>query len=199
MDELPIFINMDHFKNQNPSAFQLSGCVSDEPVFNVVLTALADGTLLPPLLLFKGTSCSIPEGFPDNVLLEARPEGFTDQDCQHIWMDKVCIAAQSFFILLETTVVLESCPPVQVWRPHTSAYGSSSHLLIADIHRGHLAEEFRQNLASMCTKIFFIPSGCSSCVQPLDVCVTPVLHNFMQVNPPLSHLCSPPLTRVHPL
>uniref|UniRef100_A0A3B5K4G5 Pogo transposable element derived with ZNF domain a n=1 Tax=Takifugu rubripes TaxID=31033 RepID=A0A3B5K4G5_TAKRU len=155
MDELPIFINMDHFRNQNPSAFQLSGRVSDEPVFNVVLTALVDGTLLPPLLLFKGTSCSIPEGFPDNVLLEARPEGFTDQDCQQIWMDKV-------------------------WRPHTSAHGSSSHLLIADIHRGHLAEEFRQNLASVCTNIFFIPSGCSSCVQPLDVCVTPVLHDFMQ-------------------
>lgn len=90
MDELPIFINTDHFNNQNPSAFQLSGRVSDEPVFNVVLTALADGTLLPPLLLFRGTSCSVPEGFPDNVLLEARPEGFTDQDCQQIWMDQVC-------------------------------------------------------------------------------------------------------------
>lgn len=199
MDELPIFINMDHFKNQDPSAFQLSGCVSDEPVFNVVLTALADGTLLPPLLLFRGTSCSIPEGFPDNVLLEARPEGFTDQDCQQIWMDQVCVAAQSFVISLETAVVLESCPPVQVWRPHTSAHGSSPHLLIADIHRGHLDEEFRQNLASASTNIFFIPSGCSSRVQPLDVCVTPVLHDFMQVNPPPFSPVLSSSTRVHPL
>lgn len=122
MDELPIFINMDHFKNQDPSAFQLSGCVSDEPVFTVVLTALADGTLLPPLLLFRGTSCSIPEGFPDNVLLEARPEGFTDQDCQHIWMDKVRVAAQPFAISLETCGpgTLSSCagvasPHVCLW------------------------------------------------------------------------------------
>lgn len=199
MDELPIFINMDHFKNQNPAAFQLSGSVSDEPVFNVVLSALSDGTLLPPLLFFKGTSCCIPEGFPDNILLEARPEGFTDRDCQHIWMEKVCVTAQASFISRETTSVMESCPPVQVWQPHTSAHGSSSHLLIADIHNGHLAKEFRQNLASLCTNIFFIPSGCSSCVQPLDVCVTPVLHDFLQVNLPLSHLRSPPLARVHPL
>lgn len=89
MDEVPIFIDMDLFKNHNPSAFQLSGCLSDEPVFTVVLSALADGTLLPPLLFFKGTPCRIPEGFPDNVLLEARPEGFTDRDCQHAWLDKV--------------------------------------------------------------------------------------------------------------
>lgn len=97
MDEVPIFINMDLFKNHNPSAFQLSGCVSDEPVFSAVLSALSDGTLLPPLLFFKGTPCRIPEGFPDNVLLEARPEGFADRDCQRAWLDKVRVTARSFF------------------------------------------------------------------------------------------------------
>lgn len=194
MDEVPIFINMDLFKNHNPSAFQLSGCVSDEPVFTVVLSALSDGTLLPPLLFFKGTPCRIPEGFPDNVLLEARPEGFTDRDCQHAWLDKVRATAQSFF--RRTVWVITSCRPVQVWRPHTSAHGSSSHLLIADIHRGHLNEDFRKHLGSLCTNISFIPSGCSSCVQPLDVCVTPVLQEFLQVTPPPPHLRSP-LVRVH--
>lgn len=95
MDEIPIFINMEDFQKQKASALQLSGCVWERCVFTVVLSALSDGSLLPPLLLFRGTPCSVPEGFPDNVLLEARPEGFTDQDCHHVWIDKVRVSAEA--------------------------------------------------------------------------------------------------------
>lgn len=89
MDEFSIFVDSDRFSNQSPAAFQLSGSSEDRPVLDVVLCALSDGTLLPPLLLFRGAPSQVPEGFPDNVLLEARQEGFTDDHRLHIWIDKV--------------------------------------------------------------------------------------------------------------
>lgn len=65
---------------------------------------------------------------------------------------------------------------------------------MVDVHRGHLTEEFRSSLSSMSTNVFFIPSGCSCRLQPLDVCVTPVLQDFLQVAPPVFtglHMSSP--------
>ncbi len=91
MDEFSIFIDSDRFSIQDPLAFQLFGSSEDEPVFDVILSALSDGTFLPPLLFFRGTPSHVPEGFPENVLLEARQEGFTDQERLQIWISKVCV------------------------------------------------------------------------------------------------------------
>lgn len=95
MDEFSVFIDLEQFSNQNPAALQLSGSSENKHVFTVVLSALSDGTFLPPLLFFKGTPSHVPEGFPDNVLLEARPEGFTDQDCHGAWINKVCVTRET--------------------------------------------------------------------------------------------------------
>lgn len=91
MDEFSIFMDLDRFSDQDPSALQLFGSPEDKPVFDVVLSALSDGTFLPPLLFFRGTPSHVPEGFPDNVLLEARQEGFTDQERLRTWINKVCV------------------------------------------------------------------------------------------------------------
>lgn len=153
MDEFSIFIDQDQLSDQNPLALRLFGSPEEKPVFDVVLSALSDGTLLPPLLFYRGTPSLLPEGFPDNVLLEARQEEFTDQDCHKIWINKV-------------------------WKPHVAS--SYQSVLIVDVHRGHLTDEFRTSLTSLSTDVFFIPSGCCCRLQPLDVCVTPVLRDFLQ-------------------
>lgn len=155
MDEFSIFIDSDRFSNQDPSAFQLFGSSEDKPAFEVVLSALSDGTFLPPLLFFRGTPFQVPEGFPDNVLLEARQDRFTDQERLRIWIDKV-------------------------WRPCVTSPCHSGSVLMVDVHRGHLADEFVDSLTAMFTNIVFIPAGCCCRVQPLDVCVTPVLREFLQ-------------------
>ncbi|XP_070778315.1 pogo transposable element with ZNF domain [Enoplosus armatus] len=155
MDEFSIFIDSDGFSNQNPSSFQLFGLSEDKPAFDVVLSALSDGTFLPPLLFFRGTPSHVPEGFPDNVLLEARQEGFTDQERLHIWFNKV-------------------------WCPREASQCISDSVLMVDVHRGHLTDEFRDSLTSVSTDVVFIPSGCCCRLQPLDVCVTPVLRDFLQ-------------------
>uniref|UniRef100_A0A3Q3CHA3 C2H2-type domain-containing protein n=1 Tax=Haplochromis burtoni TaxID=8153 RepID=A0A3Q3CHA3_HAPBU len=155
MDELPVFIDLDKFSSQSPASFQLYGLPEDRPVFDVIISALSDGGFLPPLLFFTGAAPDIPEGFPENVVLEARAEGFTDQDRLRIWIEKV-------------------------WHPCVASQRNSSCLLIADVHRGHQTDAFRRALSSVCTDVIFIPSGCSSRLQPLDVCVTRVLRDFLQ-------------------
>ncbi|XP_074542669.1 pogo transposable element with ZNF domain isoform X4 [Halichoeres trimaculatus] len=155
MDEFSIFIDPVQLYANSLLAFQLScSSTTDKPVFDVVLSALSDGTFLPPLLFFKGNPSPVPKGFPDNVILEARPEGFTEQERHKIWIKKV-------------------------WSPHVASQGGES-LLMVDVHRGHLSDEFRSSLSSLTTDVVFIPSGCSCCLQPLDVCVTPVLRDFLQ-------------------
>lgn len=57
---------------------------------------------------------------------------------------------------------------------------SSMSLLVADVYRGHW-DQFRDALSSISTDVALIPSGCSCRLQPLDVCVTPVLRDFLQV------------------
>lgn len=102
MDEFSIFIDSDGFNNQNPAAFQLFASSEDKPVFDVVLSALSNGTFLPPLLFFRGGLSRVPDGFPKNVLLEARQEGFTDQERLQIWINKVCTKIS--FSLVRTDV-----------------------------------------------------------------------------------------------
>lgn len=89
MDELSIFIHPDKLSSEDPSALQLLGSADDTPVVDVVLSALSDGTRLTPILFFRGTTLPVPDGFPDNVLLEARQEGFTNEERLQIWIDKV--------------------------------------------------------------------------------------------------------------
>ncbi|XP_028281590.1 uncharacterized protein pogza isoform X2 [Parambassis ranga] len=155
MDEFPIFINPVRFSKQSLLALQLCSSPEDRPVFDVVLSALADGSFLPPLLFFSGTAAGVPEGFPDNVLLEARQEGFTDEERLHIWMEKV-------------------------WRPHVALQCNDKSFLMVDVHRHHLTDEFRDSLSSVSTETVFIPPGCCCRLQPLDVCVMPVLRDFLQ-------------------
>ncbi|XP_061675255.1 pogo transposable element with ZNF domain isoform X2 [Syngnathoides biaculeatus] len=154
MDELSIFVDPDLFSRQKVSAFQLLGSLTQKPHFDVVLSALSDGTFLPPVLFFRGSPVRLPAGFPDNVLLEARHNGFTDAQRLTAWTQKV-------------------------WRPQVVPNGKS--LLMVDVHRGHTMDEFKFHLSAASTDAVFIPAGCSCRLQPLDVCIKPVLHRFLQV------------------
>ncbi|XP_024154295.1 uncharacterized protein LOC112162668 isoform X2 [Oryzias melastigma] len=152
MDELPVFINMDQFSNQNPLAFQLFNSHQEKPTIDILLSALSDGSFLPPLLFFTGTALQVPEGFPDNVLLESRQQEFTENERLELWIQKV-------------------------WCPNVAFKYDQMSILMMDVHRGHLTSSFRGSLSSCKTQAAFIPAGCSCRLQPLDVCVTQVLRD----------------------
>ncbi|XP_058474863.1 pogo transposable element with ZNF domain isoform X2 [Solea solea] len=156
MDEFSIFIGHKALEDQNPTAFQLFASPEVEPLLDVFLSALSDGTLLTPLLFFRRMPSHVPEGFPSNVLLEARQDGFSDQERLNIWINKV-------------------------WRPCMEVSGHSREsVLLVDSHRGHLTSQFKDDLSSISTDVMVIPPGCSCRLQPLHICVTPVLQDFLQ-------------------
>uniref|UniRef100_A0A8C7ZGD1 Pogo transposable element derived with ZNF domain a n=1 Tax=Oryzias sinensis TaxID=183150 RepID=A0A8C7ZGD1_9TELE len=157
MDELPVFINLDQFSNQNPSAFQLFSSHQEKPVIDIVLCGLSDGSFLPPLLFYTGAALHVPEGFPDNVLLESREQGFTEEERLALWVQKV-------------------------WCPNVASKYKQASILLMDVHRGHLSTEFQGNLSSCQTQTAVIPAGCCCRLQPLDVCVTQVLRDHLMVH-----------------
>uniref|UniRef100_A0A672ZFY1 C2H2-type domain-containing protein n=1 Tax=Sphaeramia orbicularis TaxID=375764 RepID=A0A672ZFY1_9TELE len=161
MDELAIYMDSDSLSSQNPEALRLTASAEETPMFDILLSALSDGTMLSPLLFYRGTPVDIPEGFPQNVLVKAQKDGFTDPDRLHTWINKV-------------------------WCPHVTSPPHHECLLLLDVHRGHLTDEIRNSLKRAHTQAIFIPAGCCCRLQPLDVCVIPVLKEFLQV---LTHLC----------
>lgn len=152
MAELSVWVDVVKFSKQDPGALRLIGAPGEKPVFSLVLAGLADGTFLPPLLFFSGFLPPLPDGFPDNILLEACPQGLEDQDLHRTWIHRV-------------------------WRPHLDSQQSSMWLLL-DIHRGHLTEEFRSSVTSS-TNLLFIPSACSNRLNPLQLCVIPAFRDFL--------------------
>jgi len=86
MDELSVFLDVGAAGSSR--TMQLFGR-SENRWCDVMLSGLADGTFLKPALFVRGPEPRLPHGFPDNVLLEVQPEGFTDQQRLQLWFNKV--------------------------------------------------------------------------------------------------------------
>lgn len=89
MAEMSVWVDMVKFSQQDPAALRLTGSPSEAPTFSLVLSGLADGTFLPPLLFFCGSLPPLPHGFPENILLEDRPKGLGDPDLHSTWINTV--------------------------------------------------------------------------------------------------------------
>ncbi|XP_057210427.1 pogo transposable element with ZNF domain isoform X2 [Triplophysa rosa] len=160
MDELSVFIDMEQLDGASAdsssmmSAFKLMG--TSAPLIDVVFTALADGTMLSTMLFLKGEPFS-PDApsLPDFIILEAKPEGFTNEERLEIWLNKV-------------------------WRPHVNPSSGGKGLLIMDTYKGHMADDFLTALNSANTLPTVIPRSTSRRLQPLEACAGPVLREFLQ-------------------
>ena len=84
---------------------------------------------------------------------------------------------------------------MQVWRPLVVSRWNTQVLLLLDVHLGHLTDQFRGTMSSENTELLFIPPSCSCRLQPLNVCVTPVLRDFLQVPVCPSPVCVTPVLR----
>ncbi|XP_066531514.1 pogo transposable element with ZNF domain isoform X2 [Hoplias malabaricus] len=160
MDELSIFIDIEQLdpasadSSSMMSAFKL---VDDsDPLMDIVVVGLADGTILPTMLFLKGEPPS-PDApsLPNIIVLEAKPEGFSDEERLQLWLDKV-------------------------WRPHVDPSSGGKGLLVMDTYRGHISDDFLASLNSANTLPGIVPRSCSCHLQPLEACVGPVLREFLQ-------------------
>ncbi|KAG9279826.1 hypothetical protein AMEX_G5384 [Astyanax mexicanus] len=160
MDEFSIFIDMEQLdpasadSSSMMSAFQLVG--ETDLLMDMVFTGLADGTMLPTMVFLKGAplTSNVP-ALPGSIILEAKPEGFSDEERLQLWFKRV-------------------------WRQHVDPGSGGKGLLVMDSYRGHMSDDFLAMLNSASTLPGIVPRSCSCCLQPLEAGVWPVLREFLQ-------------------
>ncbi|NXU99138.1 POGZ protein, partial [Cettia cetti] len=155
VDELSLFLDAEALRGEErrkEPALQTVG--NGEPWCELVLTVLADGGVLPALVICRG-HFPAPAALPERILLESKENGCDDDEIMELWA-------------------------ARVWRKHAECRGSSRGMLLLDCHRTHLSEEVLNVLSSAGTLPAVIPAGCSSRIQPLDVCLKRSLKNFLQ-------------------
>ena len=152
MDELCLFVDLRlvQDKSRRSEALELIGSL---PLVTVFLAALADGTMLPSLVLANRQLDE--KVLPEFILLEAGPESLLVEEALVLWTNKI-------------------------WHQHVcSRTQPSRSILVLDRHREHMGDQFLTSISGSGTLPAMIPGGCSFSLQPLDICVKPVLQRFM--------------------
>jgi hypothetical protein len=112
--------------------------------FTVVLTCMADGTKLSPLVIFKLKK--IPKGnFPPEVIVRANPTGWMNENEMLYWIENVWIKR--------------------------AMLSNPQSLLVLDSFSAHIVNSVKRRFCEKNTNIAIIPGGLTSRLQPLDVSI----------------------------
>ncbi|KAF7238315.1 Pogo transposable element with ZNF domain [Varanus komodoensis] len=152
IDEISLFLDVEVLCSDDRKENALQTVGTGEPWCDVVLAILADGSVLPTLVFYRGRveqAASVPE----TIILEAKESGYSDDEIMDVWSSKV-------------------------WHKHIEGQNSKG-MLVLDCHRTHLSEEVLSLLSSSSTLPAVVPAGCSSKIQPLDVCIKRTVKNFV--------------------
>nr|XP_002740528.1 PREDICTED: pogo transposable element with ZNF domain-like [Saccoglossus kowalevskii] len=117
----------------------------------VILTVLANGTVLPPMIIFKGVR-KLNLNVPKDMVVEVQKKGWCDTELMKIWHRRI-------------------------WLPYTKGRQS---LIIFDSFRGHLKDSVTNQLQSNQTYRAVIPGGCTSKLQPLDVLINKPFKEYLR-------------------
>uniref|UniRef100_A0A1A7YDT0 Pogo transposable element with ZNF domain b n=1 Tax=Iconisemion striatum TaxID=60296 RepID=A0A1A7YDT0_9TELE len=152
MDELCVFVDFSIVQDKfcRSEALKLNG---SSPLVTVYLTVLADGSMLSSLVR---TTRQLPEKvLPEFILLGTSPGNRAVEEILEHWTTKI-------------------------WLHHRSGSAQTSKsMLVLDRHREHLGDPFLSSLSALSSLPAVIPGGCSFCLQPLEVCLKPVLQRFL--------------------
>jgi transposase-like protein len=111
--------------------------------FTVVLACMADGTKLPPVIIFKLKK--IPrEEFPDGVIIRVNPEGWMNENEMLWWVENI-------------------------WTKCANRGNNPRSLLVLDSFSAHKTDAVKQRFCEKRTNLAVIPGGLTSRLQPLDV------------------------------
>ncbi|XP_019412493.1 PREDICTED: pogo transposable element with ZNF domain isoform X7 [Crocodylus porosus] len=152
IDEISLFLDVEVLSSDDRKENALQTVGTGEPWCDVVLTILADGSVLPTLVFFRG-HVNQPANVPESIILEAKENGYSDDEIMELWSTRV-------------------------WQKHTECQNSKG-MLVLDCHRTHLSEEVLSLLSTSSTLPAVVPAGCSSKIQPLDVCIKRTVKNFL--------------------
>jgi hypothetical protein len=147
MDEVPLFFDMPMTRTVDEKgvktvAIKTSG--HEKTHFTAVLACCADGTKLPPMLIFKRKT--IPKDIPKQVLVHAHEKGWMNEAGMKIWFEKI-------------------------WSRRPGGLLRKPALLVLDQFAAHLTPNTKRIAKTMKTDLAVIPGGLTSQLQPLDVSV----------------------------
>ncbi|CAJ0868728.1 11424_t:CDS:2 [Entrophospora sp. SA101] len=89
MDETPVYFDMVGnltIDKHGAKTVQVQTTGNDKNRFTCVLTILADGTKLPPIVIFKGKQ--MPKNLPSQIIVLMHPKGWMDEIGMKAWFDK---------------------------------------------------------------------------------------------------------------
>ncbi|XP_069506525.1 pogo transposable element with ZNF domain isoform X2 [Ambystoma mexicanum] len=152
IDELSLFLDTEMLASDEKKDNALLTVGTGEPWCELVLTILADGSLLPTIVFFRGNLKHL-RRVPESIVLEAKENGYSDDEIMELWSTRV-------------------------WQKHTEGPNNKG-MLVLDCHRTHLSEEALSLLSSTSTLPAVVPTGCSSKIQPLDVCIKRTVRNYL--------------------
>lgn len=149
MDETPVWFDMPTSRTVDASGkktIQVKTTGHEKSRFTVVLSCLANGEKLKPMIIFKRKT--IPKlTFPPGVVIHAQDSGWMDAAGIILWAKKV-------------------------WGTRPGGLLRKRSLLVWDSFRAHLGDEVKRHLKTEHnTDMAVIPGGLTSIVQPLDVCL----------------------------
>lgn len=119
--------------------------------FTVVLSCMADGTKLSPMVIFKRKN--IPQiKFPIGVFVHVNEKGWMDDEGVKLWLD-------------------------HIWSGRPGGLRKQHSLLVWDMFKSNLSADTKKQLAATNT---VIPEGLTSLVQPLDMCLNKPFKDCVQ-------------------
>ena len=148
MDETPVWFDMPAARTVESCGVKtvlLKTTGNEKTRFTVVLSCLADGTKLKPMVIFRQKTLP-KDKFCPGVLVHIHPRGWMDEDGVKLWIEKV-------------------------WHTRPGGASNSKSLLVWDSFSAHLGDSAKQLLKGNRSTQAVIPGGLMSLVQPLDVCL----------------------------
>ena len=146
VDKTPSFFDMVSSKSicktgSKECIVRTSGC--EKKHVTIVLSATADGKMLPPLIIFKGKTTKTIEKFcvPDGFIVKTQAKAWMDEELMHVWLE-------------------------DIWLKHTKLLsqklGFENSLLTRDAFSAHKTDEVEAKLVQNKSDILMIPAGCTS-------------------------------------
>ena len=147
MDETPVTFDLPSsytLEKRGSSTVTIKTTGHERSTFTVVLGCMADGSKLPPVVIFKLKN--VPrETFPDGIFVRTNGKGWVNEN-EMIWQAE------------------------NIWPKRTvDASSNPRSLLVFDSFRGHLVDSVKQKFSEKATDLAVIPGRLTSKLQPLDV------------------------------
>lgn len=150
MDETPVYFDLPGNRTVNKRGDKtvfVRTTGHERQRFTVVLACLADGTKLPPMVIFKRkTFFKKKEVFPKGVIVHTQEKGWMDDTGCIKWINNV-------------------------WARRPGGLRKQRSLLVWDMFKSHLSDAVKKCAYRNNTDLAVIPGGLTSVVQPLDVCL----------------------------